>query len=104
MSRRYFKFTPFSSWEWLERQILTEMFGWFCRRVSEEMKENIVQVRLEEVKTKVNKGEDLTCWKKGPEGSGGFSVSSEQTLEIRLWFNTKLWIPNNSRWGKTNEL
>lgn len=48
----------------LERQILTEMFGRFYSRVSEEMKENIAQVRLEEIKTKVNKGEDLTCWEK----------------------------------------
>lgn len=47
----------------LERQLLTEIFGWFCRRVLEEMKENLAQVRLEEIKTKVNKGEDLTCWK-----------------------------------------
>lgn len=54
----------------LQRQLLMEMFGWFYRRVSEEMKENIAQVRLEEMNTKVNQGEDLTCW--------------EQALEIRL--------------------
>lgn len=54
----------------LQRQLLMEMFGWFYRRVSEEMKENIAQIRLEEMNTKVNQGEDLTCW--------------EQALEIRL--------------------
>lgn len=54
----------------LQRQLLMEIFGWFYRRVSEEMKENIAQVRLEEMNTKVNQGEDLTCW--------------EQALEIRL--------------------
>lgn len=54
----------------LQRQLFMEMFGWFYRRVSEEMKENIAQVRLEEMNTKVNQGEDLTCW--------------EQALEIRL--------------------
>lgn len=54
----------------MERQLLMEIFGWFYRRVSEEMKENIAQVRLEEMNTKVNQGEDLTCW--------------EQALEIRL--------------------
>lgn len=54
----------------LQRQLLMEIFGWFYRRVSEEMKENIAQIRLEEMNTKVNQGEDLTCW--------------EQALEIRL--------------------
>ena len=44
------------------------------------MKKSVTQVRLEEIKTKVKQGEDLTCWNKLPRKLVDF-----QSFQNKLW-------------------